>query len=296
MYMLADGNFLTKLVCDNTDCLSFIISLLDILTILYLAYCASFRVNKGVRIFGWIWAAVVIAGTVAVVALHTCMFTLISALFSALALMALFGVTFEAIVKEKEDAKAKAEAKERENNKEDKEEKPAPAPTIVCPMAAWSCGGAAPAPAPAPQEPEHEPEEELSLRESLAMAAAVEKAPAVINKKYIADFLKDTFGKAAEVHTRGNYTKTGLPLADTHYALGEDSRKCFIYVYETDAAVVLLLRITDQYAASVRKSGHRIAKSAFPKSKDTWYSLVIDDSYTENDIQEILTDAYNMAK
>ena len=50
MYMLADGNFLTKLVCENTDCLSFIISFLDILTVLFLAYCASFRVTKGVRI------------------------------------------------------------------------------------------------------------------------------------------------------------------------------------------------------------------------------------------------------
>ena len=75
-----------------------------------------------------------------------------------------------------------------------------------------------------------------------------------------------------------------------------DSKTCFVYVYETDAAVVLLLRITDQYAKSIQDGGHRINKSAFPKSKDAWYSLVVDDSYSETDIREILADAYAMAK
>ena len=97
MILLAESGFLTKFACESTDCLSYIISLIDILTVLYLAYCASFRVNKGVRIFGWIWAALVIAATVTIVALHTCLFTLVSTLFTALILMALFGVTFEGI-------------------------------------------------------------------------------------------------------------------------------------------------------------------------------------------------------
>lgn len=321
MLMLADGNILTKLVCDNTDCLSFIISLLDILTILFLAYCASFRVGKAVRIFGWVWAAVVVAGTVAVVAIHTCMFTLVSALFSALVLMAVFGVTFESITREKEEA-AKA--------KEPVEEPKAAAP-FVCPLASMQCAmmqqgreEAKTAPVcaettaetipaqPAEEEPAEEPKQEpqaapveqvaadstegLSLRESLAMARQAESAPAVINKQYIAAFVKKTFGDGAEVNTRVNYTKTGLPLADTHYAVRKDGKTCFVYVYETDAAVVLLLRVTDAYADSYRKRGHRINKSAFPKSKDAWYSLVVDGHYTEADVQEILTAAYNMAK
>ena len=93
MILLAESGFLTKLACESTDCLSYIISLIDILTILYLAYCASFRVNKGVRIFGWVWAALVIAATVTIIAIHTCLFTLVSALFTALIMMALFGVS-----------------------------------------------------------------------------------------------------------------------------------------------------------------------------------------------------------
>ena len=67
-------------------------------------------------------------------------------------------------------------------------------------------------------------------------------------------------------------------------------------MYETDAAVVLLLRLTEEYVESIRKSGHRIIRSAFPKSNDPWYSIIVDNSYSEEDIQEILIDACNMAK
>ena len=254
MALLADGGFLAKLACENTECMSYIVSFLDILTVLYLSFCASFRVTKGVRIFGWIWAAVVIAGTVTVVALHTCLFTLVSALFTALILMALFGVTFESIATKK---------KEEAEDGEKAAEKPAPAPAaaFVCPMAAFACpmaGCAKPAPveeAPAPQEVKEEPKEEpqeevkeeepLTLKESLALAKESKKASDVINKKYVADFLTATFGEEVECNMRGNYTKTSLPLADTHYAIGKEGKRCFVYVYETDAAVVLLLRLSE---------------------------------------------------
>ena len=138
-------------------------------------------------------------------------------------------------------------------------------------------------------------EEGLALSEILAAAndtvTSVERS-----KKGIADFLKGEFGDKVRINCRGNYTKTGLPLADTHYAISEKGNKCFIYVYETDAAVVLLLCLTDEYAESVRAGGHRIMRSAFPKSKDSWYSIILDDTYSEADIQEILVDSYNMAK
>ena len=166
--ILAEGNFLTKLVCENTDCLSFIITLFDILTVLYLAYCASFRVTKGVRIFGWTWTAIVIAGTITVVAIHTCMFTIVSALFTALVLMALFGVTFEAISKEKEEKE-----KTIEPQSEPKAEEPKQMFPFVCPMATWQCAMAKQEPekacAPA-KEPEavKEPEEVKTTEEVVA--------------------------------------------------------------------------------------------------------------------------------
>ena len=307
MILLADGGILTKLACDSTDCLSYIISLLDILTVLYLSYCASFRVNKGVRIFGWVWAAIVIAATIAIIAIHTCLFTLVSALFTALIMMALFGVTFEAITAEKKKAESATDAQEKQ-----------PTASFVCPLAQCGCAmmqrpqPVAESTVTAPVAPEQAPAEEpaaeevtadqaeepepLSLGESLALARETVNASAVVNKKYVAEYLTATFGDEAECNRRGNYTKTGLPLADTHYAVSENGKRCFIYVYETDAAVVLLVRLTEEYAEGVRAGGHRIIRSAFPKSKDAWYSIIADDTYTEEDIQKILTDACNMAK
>ena len=58
----------------------------------------------------------------------------------------------------------------------------------------------------------------------------------------------------------------------------------------------MLLRLTDEYAESVRAARKKIMRSPFPKSKDAWYSIIADDTYSETDIQEILTDACNMAK
>ncbi len=291
MILLAESGFLTKFACESTDCLSYIISLIDILTVLYLAYCASFRVNKGVRIFGWVWAALVIAATVTIVALHTCLFTLVSALFTALVLMALFGVTFEGI----------ASKKEENADKKDEDNKPFVCPLMQCGCVMLQNRPAEPvAPAEVKPQPEvvAEPKEEepLTLKESLAIAKETVNASDVVNKKYVADYLTKTFGREVECNMRDNYTKTSLPLADTHYAVSKEGKKCFVYVYETDAAVVFLIRLTEKYAEEVRAGGHRIIRSAFPKSKDAWYSIIVDDTYTEDVIQKILVDACNMAK
>ena len=116
------------------------------------------------------------------------------------------------------------------------------------------------------------------------------------SKKGIADYLAEEYGEEVELNQRVNKTKTGLPLADTHYAVSEEGKRCFAYVYETDGTVVLLLRLTEAYAESVRADGHRIIRSAFPKSKYAWYTVILDDTYSEAGIQEILTDAYNMAR
>ena len=138
-------------------------------------------------------------------------------------------------------------------------------------------------------------DEGLTLKESLAMA----KATTVTihrSKKGIADYLAEEYGDKAELNLRVNKTKTGLPLADTHYAVKEDGKTCFVYVYETDGTVVLLLRLTEEYAKTVKEAGHKIIRSAFPKSKDAWFTVILDDTFTEDDIQELLDGAYDQAK
>ena len=138
-------------------------------------------------------------------------------------------------------------------------------------------------------------DEGLSLKETLAMAKATATTISR-TKKGIADYLGEEYGDKAELNMRVNQTKTGLPLADTHYAVREDGKTCFVYVYETNGTVVLLLRLTDAYADAVRAQGKKIIRSAFPKSKDAWFTVILDGTYTEADIQKLLVDAYNMAK
>ena len=311
MILLAEGGILSKFVCDSTDCLSYIISLLDILTVLYLSYCASFRVNKGVRIFGWVWAAVVVAATVAIIAIHTCLFTLVSALFTALVLMALFGVTFESITNERKN----------KESKDARSEKPAPfvCPYAqpVCPMMQRPVAAAETAPvatetaaaevaadtetidesapveaAPASEPASAAPQEGLSLRENIEIARAT-VSHSKIDKAYIAMYLADKYGDRVLINRRGNETKTGLPLADTHYAVG-DKKVCFVYVYEIGTTTMLLLNVNDEYGQSLAKKHPIVKKSAFPKSKDAWYSLIVDDSFMEGEVEAILDDAFKM--
>lgn len=304
MILLADGGILTKLACESTDCLSYIISFVDILTVLYLSYCASFRVNKGVRIFGWVWAGVVVAATVTIVAIHTCLFTLVSALFTALVLMALFGVTFESITEER-------------RKKEAKEEGEKPAAQLVCPLAACGCmmmqkqPAIAPAEPTAPAEPAVAPhvepvveevaatEDKAEEGEGVSLKDTIEAARATvshskINKEYVALYLAGKYGDKVVINRRVNETKTGLPLADTHYAVA-DKKVCFVYVYEIGETTMLLLKVDDTYGRALAKKHPIVKKSAFPKSRDSWYSVIVDDSFLDGEVESILDDAYNMA-
>ena len=93
-----------------------------------------------------------------------------------------------------------------------------------------------------------------------------------------------------EVNERENFTKTGLPLADTHYVEKDGKKICFAYVYEIDGTMILLAKMNTKYANELKKKHSQVNLSAFPKQKDTWYSLVIDDSYTKEDFEKIIDD------
>ena len=99
-----------------------------------------------------------------------------------------------------------------------------------------------------------------------------------------------------ETASYGNRSETGLPPVDVHCVLSDGEKNCFAYAYETDGAVVLLLRLTETYAESIRDGGHKIYRSAFPDREGAWYAVIVDDAYTEADVREILFDACEMAK
>ena len=141
-----------------------------------------------------------------------------------------------------------------------------------------------------------EEEVAMTLKESLAAAAKVHAEKIKIDKKYVAEYLEKKYGDKVEINTRENKTSTGLPLADTHYAIDGKKKKCFIYVYETDTSTLLLINNTSAYEKELKKKHSYVSKSAFPKSKDEWFSVVIDDSFNKEDIDNILDNCYELAK
>jgi|GEM_PF-1799819 len=140
-----------------------------------------------------------------------------------------------------------------------------------------------------------EEEVAMTLKESLAAAAKVHVEQIKIDKKYVAEYLEKKYGDKVEINTRENKTSTGLPLADTHYAVDGKKKKCFVYVYETDTSTLLLINSTSAYEKELKKTHKYVSKSAFPKSKDEWFSVVVDDSFTNADIDKIMDDCYALA-
>ncbi len=173
-----------------------------------------------------------------------------------------------------------AEEKPKKTTKKKAKEEPAPA------------APAQEAVAPAEEKKEvaaDKAEEKVSLKENFAAAKEV-TSNSKINKNFVTEALKELFADKVESACRGNLTKTGLPLADTHYALGK-KRVCFAYVYEVGETAMLLLKVGDEYGAALAEKHPLVKKSAFPKSKASWYSVILDDTFTEKEIKEILKNA-----
>ena len=136
----------------------------------------------------------------------------------------------------------------------------------------------------------HFANEGVSLKESISIASH-EHAHENINKKFVADYLEKTYGKKVEVNRRANKISSGLlPLADTHYVIGEKN-VCFIYVYETEeGGVMFLIKAPQKYADELAKVHGKVLKSAFPKAKQTWYSVIVDDDFHADAVKKMLDD------
>lgn len=125
--------------------------------------------------------------------------------------------------------------------------------------------------------------EGISLKESLALAAG--RAQIKIDKQSVAEWLDKNYGGEVKLNRRANKTKTGLPLADTHYVNTGAKRKCFIYVYELDGdKSMLLLKTDDDTAKEITAEHPAIVRSRFPRSRrEKWYTLVPDETFGSSD-------------
>jgi predicted DNA-binding protein (MmcQ/YjbR family) len=142
-----------------------------------------------------------------------------------------------------------------------------------------------------------EDEKGLTLKESFSKANVIDDRQAVTTeKKTVGKYLKDKYKDAVIINHRGAKTQTGLPLADTHYVVRQSGKECFVYVYEVDGVVMLLAQLKESYVKKLRKTHKNIYKSAFPKSKRTWYTIIVDNTYTQADVEEILDVSYMHVK
>ncbi len=135
------------------------------------------------------------------------------------------------------------------------------------------------------QEEEEEGSEDdgISLKESLALAVAHSQIK--INKASVAEWLSSHYGDEILLNRRVNKTKTGLPLADTHYVTVGAKKKCFVYVYELDGdKSMLLLKTDDETAKTIMDKYPMFVKSRFPKShREHWYTLIPDSGFSSAD-------------
>ena len=385
---------------------------MNILTIFYLVFCAWFKVTKSVRVIGYVWASALAVGSVAVVALHTCIFTILSTVFTGLVIMAVLSVAFNKGVftnesEEEKHVKASgsyvihktdkdnyafilyankksmlakscfkyasiSEAKEaielcRKNgfiaavedrtknwiefvnhpkfelvNKEGKYSFSMSLinETVIIKSETFDeyeqCKKTMESAISAvrsekiyfaerevlsdeqfegqktnekPAEPTVKAVEEvvitidtadkdnaadtgeITLKDGFAIAAKTARKEK-ITKKYIADYLNAKFGTDVETNCRANYIKSGkLPLADTHYVLSGEKRTCIAFVYEVNNTVMMLLKVPAKLGNKLAKGHSTVKKSAFPKSKDSWYSIIVDDSFTNEDVETILEES-----
>lgn len=403
------SSFMEKLVCSQDECLSWIIILLNILTVFYLVFCSWFRVTKAVKAIGYAWASALTVGTVAVVAVHTCIFTILSAVFTALIVMAVLSVVFDKGIFERTGGEEKqvkpsgsyvvhktdkgnfafvlydnrknaiakscfkyndidetkaaievcrqngyiASVEDRTkswiefvnhpkfelfkkngkylfvmsltsdkfilksanfNEYEQCEKTMKTAISAVrsekvyyaereiladgqftsegCSEQQYISDTEIAVTADTYDDKSSTDSTEITLKEGLDLAANSTRKEK-ITKKYIADYLNSKFRKGVETNCRANYIKSGrLPLADTHYVKEGKNKVCFAFVYEVNNTVMLLLKISKELGRKFAKSHTNVRTSAFPRSKEKWYSVIVDDSFTNDDVESLLSESY----
>ena len=119
--LLLEESLHSMLLCNTDECLSYIIVLLNLLTIFYLVYSSYAKVTKIMRLFGYVWSCIIMCATVAILFLHTCIFTVMCAVFTGMAIIAVLSMICEAKQEEK-DAKHQMNFGTVENNSKNKSE------------------------------------------------------------------------------------------------------------------------------------------------------------------------------
>lgn len=98
--------FLKSITCSGTECLCWILVLFNILAVFYLVFCSFWKVTRIVKITGWVYAAGLLCATIGILIAHTCIYTLLTTVFTCMMIMAIFAVVLPQPNANTEDEKA----------------------------------------------------------------------------------------------------------------------------------------------------------------------------------------------
>lgn len=84
--------FLKSITCSGTECLCWILVLFNILAVFYLVFCSFWKVTRIVKITGWVFSAGLLCATIGILIAHTCIYTLLTTVFTCMMIMAIFAV------------------------------------------------------------------------------------------------------------------------------------------------------------------------------------------------------------
>lgn len=94
------------------------------------------------------------------------------------------------------------------------------------------------------------------------------------SKALVRDFMLEQHKEELYVRKGKDFTRTGLSVPDTYYALIEGRKKCFAYVYCTKKGGTMIRFICNE--TQKEELDLSLEKSSFPKSKENqWYVMKI---------------------
>ena len=86
------NELLKSMVCSGSECFCWILVLLNIFALFYLVFCSFWKVSKLVKISGWVYLGILIGSAILTLFFHTCIYTLLATIFTAMMLMAILSI------------------------------------------------------------------------------------------------------------------------------------------------------------------------------------------------------------
>ena len=105
------NELMKSLACSGSECFCWILVLLNIFAVFYLVFCSFWKVSRLVKLNGWVYSGVLIGATILVLFFHTCVYTLLAAIFTGMMLMAILSI----VLPQQQDPREKTEKTKSSN-------------------------------------------------------------------------------------------------------------------------------------------------------------------------------------